>query len=138
MSGHVLDAMALLALLENTDHAGKIEAILAQSKREHPSVFLSVVNWGEVYYSTWHAHGQEIADQRAAQISQLPIAIVDVDRNQAKLAAQIKAVYRLPYADAFAAALAVSLKAKLVTSDADFQRVASHVDILWLVKPRKR
>jgi predicted nucleic acid-binding protein len=38
----------------------------------------------------------------------------------------------LPYADSFAAALAVRERATLVTSDPDFERLGKQVPILWL------
>ena len=128
----------MVAYLENLEGAGKVEAILAQSAREAPSVCMSAVNWGEVYYTTWHDQGREAAGRKAGEISQLPLAIVSADRDQAQLAAQLKAVYRLPYADAFAAALAINRNAKLVTADSDFQVVESKVELMWLIKSRKR
>jgi len=49
-----------------------------------------------------------------------------------KMAASLKAQYNLPYADSFAAALTHSRKATLVTSDKDFERVATVLKILWV------
>jgi len=49
-----------------------------------------------------------------------------------KLAASLKAQYNLPYADTFAAALAHSRKAVLVTSDKDFERVGTVLKVLWV------
>ena len=130
--------MALMALLENQEGASKVEAILSTSDRESPSVFMSAVNWGEVYYSTWHDQGREVADRVAGRVAGLPLIVVAADQAQARLAAELKAVYRLPYADSFAAALAIIRKSRLVTADFDFQAVARRVPILWLGRPRKR
>ncbi len=47
-------------------------------------------------------------------------------------AAEIKAKYKLYYADSFAAALAVENKATLVTSDSDFRRLGHSFPTLWL------
>ena len=47
-------------------------------------------------------------------------------------AARLKAQHNLPYADCFAATLAQSRKAALVTSDKDFQRAKTALKILWV------
>jgi len=50
----------------------------------------------------------------------------------AKLAASLEAQYNLPYADCFAAALAQTRKATLVTSDKYFEGVGTAIKILWV------
>lgn len=67
-------------------------------------------------------------------MAQLPLEIMDVDLATTKLAAELKAAYKLPYADCFAAALAQQQKATLVTTDRDFARVQKQIDILWPAK----
>jgi len=62
----------------------------------------------------------------------LPIEIVDADFELTRRAASLKAVYGLPYAGCFAAALAESRKAPLVTSDKNFERIESLLKIVWL------
>jgi predicted nucleic acid-binding protein len=47
-------------------------------------------------------------------------------------AAIYKASGGLPYADAFAAALARLRKAELVTGDPDFKRIEQEIKIFWL------
>jgi predicted nucleic acid-binding protein len=49
----------------------------------------------------------------------------------AELAASLKAEHNLPYADCFAAALAHSRRAALVTGDKDFACVGDALKILW-------
>jgi predicted nucleic acid-binding protein len=44
----------------------------------------------------------------------------------------LKAQFNLPYADCFAASLAQSRKAALVTSDKDFERVGEAVRPIWI------
>ena len=92
---------------------------------------MSVVNWGEVYYSVWGARGEKAAKAKLQEIAQLPIEIVGVDMELGELAASLKAEHNLPYADCFAAALAQARKATLVTSDKDLERVGSTLRIIW-------
>jgi predicted nucleic acid-binding protein len=90
-----------------------------------------VVNWGEVYYSTWRAKGPGIARKVLDDIAQLPLEIVDADLELTRSAAELRAEHKLPYTDCFAAALAVNRKASLATSDKDFAHVEKRLEILW-------
>jgi predicted nucleic acid-binding protein len=47
-------------------------------------------------------------------------------------AADVRVRYKLYYADAFAAALAIERKATLVTRDSDFRCLGHGFPILWL------
>jgi len=93
---------------------------------------MSVVNWGEVYYSTWRTRGPGVALKTIEDIKQLPIEIVDVDLALTHIAAEFFANHKLHYSDCLAAALALSRKAPLFTSDSDFSQVEKRVDILWV------
>ena len=57
----------------------------------------------------------------------LPLEIVDADLKLTRVAAELQAEHKLPYIDCFAAALAVSRKASLATSDKDFSCVERRV-----------
>jgi len=132
MKTYVLDASALMTFFEDRAGADKVEELLAKAaEAKHPLV-MSAVNWGEVYYSVWRARGEKAAAAKLQEIAQLPIEIVGVDMELAKLAASLKAQHHLPYADCFAAALAQARKATLVTCDKDFERVGTAVKIHWV------
>jgi ribonuclease VapC len=66
------------------------------------------------------------------RISVLPIHLVPALTQDAFEAARLKALHKLPYADSFAAALAIRERATLVTSDPHFERLGKQVSILWL------
>jgi predicted nucleic acid-binding protein len=130
----VLDASALMAFFEDRAGAERVEQLLskaAEAEAKDP-LLISVVNWGEVYYSVWRARGERVAGQKLQEIAQLPIHVVHVDTELTKLAAALKAQHNLPYADCFAAALARARKAVLVTSDKDFERVGGLVRVIWV------
>ena len=132
MKSYVLDASALMTFFENRAGADKVETLLVGAADAERPLAMSVVNWGEVYYAIWRAHGEKAATAKLQAIAQLPILVFDVDMELTKLAASLKAQSNLPYADCFAAALAQTRKAVLVTSDKDFECVASVLKILWL------
>ena len=58
--------------------------------------------------------------------------VLDADFELTRLAASLKAVHGLPYADCFAPAPAQSRKAPLLTSDRDFEGIESLVKFVWL------
>ena len=131
MKSYVLDASALMTLFENRPGAGKVEAILKPTAEQN-RLLLSVVNWGEVYYTVWVSKGEKAANEHVEHIAKLLIEVVDLDQPTTKLAASFKARYQLPYADSFSAAVAQQHQAILVTADRDFTRVEKWVSILWV------
>jgi len=95
-------------------------------------LFMSVVNLGEVAYTVEIGQGLQAAKEAVAAINQAAIEVVDVDRALALVAARLKATTRVGYADCFAAALAQSLDAAVLTGDPDFRRLEGAVAIEWL------
>jgi predicted nucleic acid-binding protein len=132
MKRAVLDASAVISFLEERSGAEVIEKLVAEGFAGKTELFISVVNWGEVYYSTWRARGQDAARRMAAEISQFPIRVVDADFDLTKSAAELHVKYKLPYADCFAAALSKSRKAQLVTGDRDFALVELEIEVRFL------
>jgi len=129
---HILDANALMTFFEDRPGAALVEELLAKASETQTPLLMSVVNWGEVYYSIWRIRGEAVANEKLRHIAQLPIKIVDADLELTRLAASLKAAHGLPYADCFGAALAQSRKADLITGDRDFARIESVVKIVWL------
>lgn len=132
MKTHVLDASALMTFFEDRVGAQTVEDLLGKAAEAKCPLLMSVVNWGEVYYSVWRTRGEGVAEGKLREIAQLPIEIVEADFELTRLAASLKARHDLPYADCFTAALAESRKAPLVTSDKDFERIESLLKIVWL------
>ena len=131
----VLDASALMTFFEDRPGAIKVQDLLARAADGKCQLLMSVVNWGEVYYSVWRAKGPGVAHKVLSEIAQLPINLVDTGYELTKRAAEMHADRKLPYVDCFAAALAADRKASLATSDKDFARVESQIRILWTTAP---
>lgn len=134
MANRVLDSWALIAFFEDEPAAGAVEEILNQGAQEKHRLFLTSVNWAEVYYSTMREVSQAAAESHAEIIASLPIEVVGVgdDLKLARQAAIYKATHRLSLADAFAAALAKEKKAELVTGDPEFKALEKEIKIHWL------
>jgi predicted nucleic acid-binding protein len=132
MKRTVLDASAVISFFEDRSGGEVVERLVAESVAGKAELLMTVVNWGEVYYSAWRARGKEAARQVVAEISQFPIQVVNADPELTKCAVELRAKYNLPYADCFAAALSKVCKAGLVTSDRDFAMVNSEIEIQFL------
>ena len=129
----VLDSYSLIAYFEGEAGKDTMVEIFRLARDSGKPLFLSVVNWGEVYYICLRELGKERADQVVRLISTLPIQIVSADLELARQAAEFKASRKMSYADCFAAALAKSHKAELVTGDKEFRQVEKNVRILWAI-----
>ena len=127
----VLDASALMTFFENRRGAEKVQDLIHLGVEGKRQLSMSVVNWGEVYYSTWRTKGPGVARKVIEDIAQLPLEIVDADLELTRSAAELRAEHKLPYTDCFAAALAAARKASLATGDRDFAPVEKKLDILW-------
>ena len=128
----VLDSWALMAFFEDEPSAEKVEELLLDAEKSGRPLLMSVVNWGEVWYSIARRQGEKIADRFIGDIEKMAVEIVDADQALAKLAAEFKSKHKMSYADCFAAALSKQRKAELVTGDKDFKQVAGAIKIAWV------
>jgi len=128
----VLDSYALIAFLENEQGADRVVALIKHARDSEKPLFLSVVNWGEIYYILHRTVGKDAARQALQSIDTLPIDIIPADRELTLIAAELKAKHKMSYADCFAAALAKIKKAELVTGDKEFKLLEGELKIVWL------
>ncbi|MDQ5980939.1 MAG: uncharacterized protein QG602_3917 [Verrucomicrobiota bacterium] len=132
MKALVLDASALLTLLFDESGAEAVEALMHRAAEKDQPILMSAVNWAEVCYRVeGRLGGSALADAKEFATN-TPVAIIPSDRELAEAAASYKAAHQLGLADAFAAALAKSRKAELVTADREFKSVESEIKITWL------
>ncbi|MDI3474898.1 MAG: uncharacterized protein PWQ79_727 [Thermococcaceae archaeon] len=128
----VLDSYAILAYIADEEGADKVEEYLSLARAGKAELYMNVVNLGEIYYILARRKGVEVANLSVALLKEEPIKFVSVDERLSLLAGRIKAFHRLSYADAFAVATAIDLKATLVTGDEEFRAVEDKVRIEWL------
>ena len=123
MKRHVLDANALYRFLMGGAGGDVVRQLLKDALRRNTPLLMSVINWGEVYYTVARLQGHKKADAVMRAAESHAIMLVEVDPAQAEAAGRIRAGYGVPYADCFAAVLA-GKDGVLVTSDAkDFKKV---------------
>jgi uncharacterized protein len=123
MKVHILDANALYRFLIGGPGADLVSRLLKEARDAGQPLRMSVVNWGEVYYTIAKAKGFAETARIMDRVKLLPLAVFDATESVTARAAQLKAGYGLPYADCFAAATAAKNDV-LVTSDAkDFRKI---------------
>jgi len=130
---YVLDANALIGLFEDRQViAEKVEHLLRDALLQDLPLFMSAINWGEVFYMEWRYHGELKAREAEARLQEMPIAVIGVDRERASRAGALKQKHSLGYADAFAAELAIERGAWLVTADPEFSKVGKALSVYSL------
>lgn len=123
MKVHVLDANALFRYLTDKPGADIVNRLFRQAREAQQPLRMSIVNWGEVYYSIAKGEGFTETARIMERARVLPLIVLDANEEITTRAAQLKAGYGLPYADCFAAATAGG-DAFLVTADVkDFKKV---------------
>jgi len=132
MKRYVLDSYAMIAYFEDEPGADRVALVLKQLIKGKAKGFMSVVNWGEVYYNTMREEGISEAEKVILQLDKFPIQIVDVNKELAYEAAKLKGEFRIAYADCFAVALSVKLDAAIVTGDPDFKKLHERISIQWI------
>ena len=132
MATKVIDSWVLMALFNEEPAADAAEKLLEQATTERHKLLMSVVNWGEIYYSVLRGASQEMAEQKLKEMDAMPIEIVGADLHLTKQAAIYKATKKMSYADCFGAALAKIKNAEFVTGDPEFKPLAKEIKINWL------
>ena len=129
---YVLDTFAVLALLGRESGGERVKELLQQAQREQGRVLMTWVNVGEVAYIVERRWDRDRVYQTIGTLEATKMEIVEVGRELALKAAQIKAGHPLAYADAFSAALALREDGVLVTGDPEFKPLEDLLSIEWL------
>ena len=121
----VLDASALLRFTDAEAGADRIEQLLLRCAAGQLTLLMAAVNWGECISTLVRHTGVKAANELIDRLSSLRLTIVSCGAHEAQEAAFLKEQFKIPYADAFAAALARNDDALLVTADYDFKKLPS-------------
>lgn len=134
MASKVLDSWALMAYYNGEPSADAVEEILFQGSQGRHHLYMSVINWAEIYTAYARGDSEAAAEAKTREIATLSIQIVGVgdDLKLARQAAIFKSRGGISYGDAYAAALAKEKKAELVTGDVEFKRLDKEIKIHWL------
>jgi uncharacterized protein with PIN domain len=68
MKQYILDACALMALLQNEPGADKVAAVINAAHSGKATVTINTINLLEVYYDAYRTHGKEQANLMTAEL----------------------------------------------------------------------
>lgn len=132
MKTTVLDASALLAMFFAEPGMELVRDLFHKAADADKPVLISAVNWAEVLCKVERKQGREGFETARRFERTMPLDVAPLDRELAESAAHLKNEHDLGLADAFAAALAKSKKAELVTADTEFKLLEKEIKIVWL------
>jgi predicted nucleic acid-binding protein len=128
---YVLDANAVFRYLIKGPGIERLDRLFAQAQRGEASLSISVINKGEALYNLAKRAGMVEANEALRTLAHY-VESVDVTEEQANGAAALKFIYKLGFADCFAADLAMRRGATLVTADPDFVKLGNKLKVLPL------
>lgn len=129
---YVLDSWAVIAYLEDEPSGEQIEDLIATAHEEQIPIYMSVINVGEVWYTFAREISEEEANISVKTLRDLRIQFEDAKWELTQEAARFKSQHKMSYADAFAAALAKTKKADLITGDNEFKPLDGDIKISWV------
>lgn len=132
MKKYLMDSYAMIAFFEDEPGARRVAQILESIMNREAKGYMSVINWGEIYYNTMREQGVETAEDVIRQLKKYSIELIDADQQLTYDAAKLKGTYKIAYADCFAAALAIRQNAAVVTGDPEFKKLKNEVKIEWI------
>jgi PIN domain nuclease of toxin-antitoxin system len=145
---YVLDACALIALLNEEEGKDKIDDLFNQAKAGKITLCMSIINMLEVYYGFIGADGLDRANEILAPIDETPLRIIDtISQAVYREAARLKSMYKgsksqspLSLADAIGLATAINLNGVFVTSDGGFMapEAEEHAPVSWFRPPKEK
>jgi predicted nucleic acid-binding protein len=139
---YVLDACALIALLDEEEGADIVQDIITKAIDGDVTLYMSIINYTEVYYDRLKIGGPEKAKLFVDNLFCLPITIVDgISRVVSHEASRLKIAHHISLADSVGLATALELSAQFVTSDhSELEPIEQYelVSFLWLpARPKK-
>jgi predicted nucleic acid-binding protein len=130
---YVLDACALIAILNAEPGSGKVHDLLAKSLTAEVSVVMSPVNLTEVYYDRINTVGLEKANEIYDWIKAAITIPDDISDNIIREAGRIKSKYKCSLGDSFGLATAFELSGQFVTADHhELDEIEKHESIQFL------
>ena len=131
-SPYIFDSYALLKFFQKEKGYKKVLSLLQEIKKSRMAKYLNAINLGEIIYITKRAFGDQKKVEVLANIERLNFTVLPVTNELIFQAAEFKAEYSISYADCFALASAIELKAVIVSGDPEFKKVGHLADILWI------
>jgi len=132
---YILDACALIALLNDEPGSDTVGELLTQAKEGSARVFITGVQALEVYYDRIYVRDREYADNFLKNLYSSHVMFLhEISRDIIREAGRFKTSYSMSLADSIVCATAKTLAATLVTKDKELKapEEAGEFSALWL------
>ena len=134
----VLDTSAIFALLRDEPGADQVEAHLEKGAAAKSVVAVSFASLTEIFYNTLQLVERKRADELVATVKSWSVDVVYPDEALCLAAGELKASFRLSFADAFVAATAQLADALLLHKDPEFEALRGKVKLQALPYKTRR
>lgn len=131
----MLDSWAVMAWLKGQNPASdQVRALFSACRRQEVKLLINILNVGEIFYLSAKSKNTRYGERVISGLRSR-VAVVSANDDLVMYAATLKARYAISYADAFAAATAITHRSSLVTGDRELRTLADHhkaLKLLWL------
>jgi predicted nucleic acid-binding protein len=118
MNRYVLDACALIALLQDEKGADEVADVFEAAENGTAAITMHKLNLLEVYYKAYRTHGKERANRMLEGFKKRPVLISQEIGDELFMeAGRFKGTYTISFADSIVLAQASILNAELLTAD---------------------
>jgi predicted nucleic acid-binding protein len=121
----LLDTSAFVAFFQAEPGASRVLDLLERAARHEVEVFACFVSLTEVQYITFYDYGEEAARKAIADLKRLTLSWQHSDDALCASAADLKAMHKVSFADAFVVAAALRFEAVLVHKDPELAAIPS-------------
>lgn len=125
----LLDTSAIVCVLEDEPGADIVEEQLRAARSGKIQLGASYVSLVEVYYKAHQAEGEQRAHHLISVMKAWPVEIIYPGEALCLAAGEIKASFRLSFADAFVAATAREANAVLLHKDPEFESLRGTIKL---------
>ena len=136
MNRYVLDACALIAVLQEEPGADSVVDVINAANIGEAEIIMHKINFLEVYYDAYRSRGKEQAELMRSEFGKLPVSInAEIHDEIFNEAGRLKASYRMSLADSIALAQAIAIDGELLTADHhEFDVIEKHesIRIKWI------
>jgi predicted nucleic acid-binding protein len=138
---YILDACALIALINKEQGADKVKDMLEQAAAGKITIAMSRVNFIETYYDQLRSKTPAEVQEFLELIAISPINMIDtIVEAVTREASRLKAAYSISLADAIGLATAINLNGVFVTGDGELiePETKEHAPVFWFRPPKKK
>jgi predicted nucleic acid-binding protein len=114
---YVLDACALIALLNHENGAEKVVFAYKKAEKGEAKIIINRINLFEVYYGFYRDKGEKYADNVVDNVKRSNVAISEFDKEIFTAAGRLKASNHISLADSIVLAQALVTSGELMTAD---------------------